>query len=198
MIKPIATLYLAFSLLLSLQAAAQSASNDDSMRRPADMRNPRLGLYMAENNLYEARILLQFKQEINLGADQVKKIEGLMMAHEERSIRDIAELKILELKFAALLKNDRINRKEMESAIRTIGQSRIEAQIKHLNYLVDLKELLTVEQIKKVELLREHMRHRLPGRLGERFQSGQGKPDDIHGNRDNLPAAATDLEQPGW
>jgi hypothetical protein len=179
-------------LPLSLVASATAQTSEDPQHRPIEMRGVRLGLYMAENNLYEARILLQCRHEINLSADQVKSVESLMIANEERSIRDTAELKILELKFAALLKDNKINRKDMEKTIRDIGQARTTAQIKHLNYLLDLRELLTTDQINKMEQLREQMRKKMPGRIAERFQQMQEHNNETRHDREP-PALGVEL-----
>ena len=111
----------------------------------------RFGLYMAENNLFEARFILHLKGEIGLTAPQEKKIEDMMLAYEESAIRRGSDVKVLELKFASLLKGNRIDRREMEKLAREIGKMKTDLQVGHLNYLLDVRDTLTAEQIQKLE-----------------------------------------------
>ncbi len=132
------------------------------------MQNLRFGLFMAENNLFEARMILRFKAEIGLSDEQAKKIENMMLAYDETAIRREADMKVLELHFASLLKNDKVNRREMEKMAREIGDMRTNTQIDHLNYLLDIRDTLTPEQIAKLEQLKMKGRQMIRERLMER------------------------------
>jgi Spy/CpxP family protein refolding chaperone len=160
-------------LLSSLSPAAQ----DGKRLRPNLLNNLRFGLYMAENNLFEARLVLRLKGEIGLTAQQEQKVENLMLAYEESAIRRGSDIKVLELKFASLLKGSRIDRREMEKQAREIGKMKTELQVGHLNYLLDVRDALTPEQVQKLEKLRERLHGARPrARLGERGRPGMPPP----------------------
>jgi Spy/CpxP family protein refolding chaperone len=144
---------------------------------PNMLHNLRFGLYMAENNLFEARFILRLKSEIGLTTEQEQKIENMMLAHEEAVIRRGSDIKVLELKFASLLKNNRIDRREMEKMAREMGKLKTDLQVDHLNYLLDVRDTLKPEQIQKIEKFKKdipaHIRDRIRDRRGDSPQ-----PDD--------------------
>jgi len=141
-------------------------------RNPEMLKNLRFGLHMAQNNLFEARHLLYMKDEIGLTADQQKKIEEMMLAYEETAIRRQADLKILETRFAAMLNDEKIDRKQMEKMVRDISNLKANHQIDHLNYLLNIRDILTPDQLKKLEELRKNMRHG----IRERFNQNRQRP----------------------
>lgn len=165
-------------LLLGTLAPAQAGKRP----RPGMLNSLRFGLYMAENNLFEARFILHFKGEIGLSAPQEQKIENLMLAYEESAIRRGSDVKVLELKFASLLKGNRIDRREMEKQAREIGRMKTDLQVGHLNYLLDVRDVLTAEQVQKLEKMKEKfhgaMRERMEKR-GPMFPPRPGAPDDM-------------------
>ncbi|MCX6558649.1 MAG: Spy/CpxP family protein refolding chaperone [Candidatus Aminicenantes bacterium] len=156
-------------LLIALGLAVQAQANKKMW--PNMLGNLRFGLYMAENNLFEARFILRLKSEIGLTPEQEQKIEDMLLANEEATIRRSSDIKVLELKFAALLKNNRIDRREMESMARAMGKLKTDLQVDHLNYLLDVRDTLTPEQIQKIEKLKkdipERIRDRMHGRRGD-------------------------------
>jgi hypothetical protein len=129
----------------------------------------KFGLQMAENNLFEARFLLQNREFIGLSAEQQKKVETMMLAYEEKNIRRGSEIKVLELRFATLLKPGAVDRIEMEKMVRQINTQKTELQIDHLNYLLDLRLLLTPEQIGKLEERKKEIRQRFGPPLRNSF-----------------------------
>jgi Spy/CpxP family protein refolding chaperone len=135
------------------------------MRRPRMMRHAGFGILMAEKNLFPAFILLEHKEDIGLNQDQVAKIEKMQELHKETFIRKQADIKVKELKFKTFMKQDQVNRGKMETMIREIAKMKTDVQIAHINYLLDLKNLLTPEQIQKLEdFKRERMRQRMDKR----------------------------------
>jgi len=159
------TVFLLVAILL-LGVAAQA--QDGKRLRPNMLNNLRFGLYMAENNLFEARFILRLKGEIGLAPQQEQKIEDMMLAYEENAIRRGSDLKVLELKFASLLKGNRIDRREVEKQARQIGAMKTELQVGHLNYLLDVRDTLTAEQVQKLEKLKEKLHSHLMGKMGKR------------------------------
>lgn len=135
------------------------------MRQYKMMRHARFGIMMAEKNLFPAFILLKHKEEIGLTQDQVTKIEKMQELQHETFIRKQADIKVKELKFNSYLKEDQIDRGKMETMIREIAKMKTDVQIAHINYLLDLKNLLTPEQVQKLEdFKRERMHQRMDKR----------------------------------
>ena len=144
---------------------------------PLQMReNLKFGLFMAENNLFEARMILRLKSEIGLTPEQEKKIENMMLAHEETAIKRQADIKVMELRFAAALKKEKVNRREMEKMAREIGNYKTDMQIDHLNYLLDIRDTLNPEQIQKLESLKRKFGRHIRERFMERRQNRLSPP----------------------
>jgi Spy/CpxP family protein refolding chaperone len=119
--------------------------------------------FLAENDLYDGRILLRLKDRIGLTGEQEKKIEDLMLAHETVSIRSSAEIKIKELQFASYLKSrvEKIDRKQVERHIREIGSEKTRMIVHYMNYLLDLRNLLTPGQKEILKQMREEKKEAL-------------------------------------
>jgi Spy/CpxP family protein refolding chaperone len=125
------------------------------------MRHARFGIMMAEKNLFPAEMLLRNKDEIGLTKDQVTRIEKMQELYQESVIRKQADIKVEELKFRSYLKNDQIDRSKMEKMIRVTAKMRTDSQVDHINYLLDLRNLLTPEQIEKIEALKKERMHKM-------------------------------------
>jgi hypothetical protein len=100
---------LIFILILLIFLSTTIQARPDRKPWPHMLNNLRFGLYMAENNLFEARFILSLQSEIGLTKEQGQKIENMMLAHEEAAVRRGSDIKVLELKFAALLKRSIIS-----------------------------------------------------------------------------------------
>jgi len=144
-----------------------SAPNPQGKGKHSMMKQGRFGIHMAEKNLFHARMLLKMKDHIGLTEDQAKKIESMQERYMEATIKLKADLKIKQMKFKSYLKEDKINRKKMEKIIREIAEMKTDMQVDHMNYLLDLKSLLTTEQIQKIEELKKQRRHKM---MKERFE----------------------------
>jgi len=160
-----------FALIMVLLLGSLAQAQDGKRLRPNLLNSLRFGLYMAENNLFEARFILRLKGEIGLSAQQEKRIEDLMLAYEEKAIRRGSDVKVLELRFAALLRGNRIDRREMEKLAREVGNMRTDLQIGHLNYLLDVRDTLTAEQVQKLESMKQKLRQGL-----RRGRMDRGRP----------------------
>lgn len=156
MTKKLVTIIAAGLILM----AANFNANAEAASPPGKnmMKHARFGIRMAERNLLPAHMLLRFKDEIGLTQDQVNKIEKMQEQFAEYAIKQKADLKIKEMKFHSYLKKDKIDRKKMEKMIREITSMKTDMQIAHMNYLLDLKELLTPEQLQKIKTFRKERR----------------------------------------
>lgn len=122
------------------------------------VKKTRQAFFMAENNLYDARLILRIKDKIGITKEQEEKIENLMLDHEAFTIRNSAEIKIKELQFVSYLKSKEMDRKQVEQYIRVISKEKTDLIIHYMNYLLDLRAILTPSQIQKITEIREKMK----------------------------------------
>ncbi len=149
------------------------------------MEHARFGIMLVDKNLFPAPMLLRHKDDIGLTAEQVSKIEKMQEQQQESFIKKQAEINVKELKLSTFLKEEKIDRGKLESMILEIGKMRTDLQVQHINHLLDLRDLLTAEQLKKLEnfkqdRMKERMGKRMmrmKERLGDRLQR-QEPPSD--------------------
>jgi len=169
--KKIIILAIAALMVSSIAFTLEPGPTDHRMMRHAGYR-----IMMAEKNLLPARMLLKFKDEIGLTDEQVAKIGKMQDAYQEAAIKKQADVKVQELKLNSYLKEDKVDRGKMEKMIRAIAQMRTDSQIDHINYLLDLKDVLTPEQVKKIdELKKDRMHKRMDKRRHKRAPRGDLK-----------------------
>jgi len=123
------------------------------------VKHARYGIHMAEKNLFPGEMLLKFKEEIGLTAEQVSNIEKMTDLFQEIAIKKQADIKIKGLKVRSYLREEQVDRKKMETMIREIAKMKTDMQVDHMNYLLDLKDLLTPEQLAKIESLKKERIH---------------------------------------
>lgn len=171
MSKKIIILAIAALMVSSIAFAMEPGPGDHRMMRHAGYR-----IMMAEKNLLPAHMLLKFKDEIGLTDSQIDKIDKMQDAYQEAAIKKQADVKVQELKLNSYLKEDKIDRGKMEKMIRAIAQMRTDSQIDHINYLLDLKDILTPEQVKKIdEFKKDRMHKRMDSRRSKRAPRGDFK-----------------------
>ncbi|MBN2399645.1 MAG: Spy/CpxP family protein refolding chaperone [Candidatus Aminicenantes bacterium] len=163
-------------LILAIVPGLTIQAQEGKKSWPNMISSLRFGLYMAENNLFEARLIMRLKGEIGLTAEQEGKIGNMMLSHDEAAIRRASDIKVLELKFASLLKNNRIDRREMEKMAREMGKLKTDLQVDHINYLLDVRDILTAEQIQKLEKLKKQFSERVRSKMRERRGNFQPPP----------------------
>jgi len=155
MVKKTGIVVMAIVLLISfsLTLTGRMGSSDQ-------MRHRKFRRHMAEKNLFPVYQLLKFKDEIGLTAEQVSRIEKMQLVHQEYIVKKHADIKVLELKFASYLKKDKINRSTVAKMVHEIGKKKTDLLVDKINYLLDVKEILTTDQIKKIEDLKKDIRMR--------------------------------------
>jgi Spy/CpxP family protein refolding chaperone len=156
MTKKVTILIAAVLILISMNLMAEPGARGRDM-----VKHARFGIHMAEKNLFPGHMLLKFKDEIGLTAEQVNKIEKMKDLFQVATIRKQADIKIKGLKVRSYLKEEQVDREKMGKMIREIAEMRTDQQIDHMNYLLDLKDLLTPEQIAKIESLKKERRHKM-------------------------------------
>jgi Spy/CpxP family protein refolding chaperone len=141
----------------------------DARQGPGDMmKRMRMGIRLAEKNLFPAKVLLRMKDRIPLTEDQVQQIEKMRMSVDEYIVRANADIKVQDMRLDSYLKGDKINRSEVEKMVRNIAKMKTDLHVAHINHLLDLRDLLSEEQIKKIEEVKTQMRHRFMERRAER------------------------------
>lgn len=136
-----------FIILIHFSLAAEQKGKTDKESK----RQFRRSFFWAEKDLFDARILLHEKDKIGLTLEQKQKAEDMMLSYEEATLKNCAEIKVLELKFASYLESENSDRDEIAKLIKEISRRKTESIIKYMHYLLDLKEMLSGEQIEKLK-----------------------------------------------
>mgnify|MGYP001118586031 CR=1 FL=1 len=166
MIKKATIFVMSVLLLVSFTSLLEAKAGN-----PGTLKHMRQGVRMAEKNLFSAQILLKLKERINLTKDQVRTIEKMRDAHQESAIKRTADIKVLELKIGSYMEKEKINRGKLEKMLRQVAAMKTDLTVANINYLLDLRDLLTPEQIKKVESVKGEMRQM---RMKRGFQKKRG------------------------
>ena len=132
-----------------------SAQPGDRPQKDEAFKRKRHLFFLTDNNLFDGRVLLKMKEKIGLTGKQEERIENLMLGHEAFSIRNSGEIKIKELQFAAYLKAGKTDRKEMEMYIREISQAKTNLIVHYMNYLLDVRDVLTPQQLETLKQMKE-------------------------------------------
>ncbi len=129
-------------------------------RNGAPYRTMKYGIRLAEKNLFPVEMLLRHKDDIGLMDSQVEKIEKMRLVHYEATIKRSSDIKVLELKLGSLFKKETVNRSVAQKMVRKIGEMKTDQFIKRINFMLDVKDVLNAEQIKKIETMKKEMRLR--------------------------------------
>ena len=158
--------FIVWFAMLGLLAAVALQAGDVPSRVRGDrdaflQRGMRMGLRMVEHNLFPPRMLLRMSERIGLTKEQEKKIRSMDLAHKERVVRQQAELRVQILKLANVLNESKVSRKSVDSMIRSISMARAEIQSARINHLLDVRDLLSAEQMEKIEQFKKRLRQRM-------------------------------------
>ncbi len=138
------------------------------------MRHSGFGLKMAEKNLLPARMLLRFKTEIGLTDVQVKKIEKMQLNYQEYKVKSSADATLISLKISTEFSADKVNRSKVTNLIKKVGLIKTEMQVSRINYLLDVKSVLTKVQIDKINSLKQARRAKRGKRGNRSMNQGNG------------------------
>lgn len=93
--------------------------------------------------------MLTYREYLGLSADQVKKLEQLRDNFQRQSIRNEADVKIVELDIATLLDTPTVEVAKVEGKIREAEKLRVDLRIARVRAIEQAKAVLTPEQRKK-------------------------------------------------
>lgn len=100
--------------------------------------------------------MLNNKELLGLSADQVRRLEQLRDNFQRQTIRNEADLRILELDISALLDSEPVDMAKLESKMREEEKLRTDLRIARIRAIEQGRALLNGEQKKKLtELLRQ-------------------------------------------
>jgi Spy/CpxP family protein refolding chaperone len=97
--------------------------------------------------------LLNNREALALSADQVRKLEQLRDGFQRQSIRNDADLRIVELDIAALLENEPVDLAKVEAKMREGEKLRTDLRIARVRAIEQARGLLNMEQKKKIQEL---------------------------------------------
>ncbi|MEN8153112.1 MAG: hypothetical protein ABFR75_03750 [Acidobacteriota bacterium] len=144
-------------LVMVLFIMLVSGTTLESKGKPYMSKHMMHGQRSAERNLFRGNYLLRFKDEIGLTADQVSKIEKMNITFQESVIKRMADVKVKELKLANYLRSDKVKRSTAEKMVREVAKLKTDMQVDRIHYMLDIKDVLTPEQEKKIESFRRRM-----------------------------------------
>ncbi len=107
--------------------------------------------------------MLNNKELLGLSADQVRRLEQLRDNFQRQTIRNEADLRILELDIGALLDGEPVDMAKLETKMREEEKLRTDLRIARIRAIEQGRALLNGEQKKKLtELLRQTPTPRAP------------------------------------
>ena len=121
--------------------------------------------------------MLNNKDALGLSADQVRRLEQLRDNFQRQTIRNEADLRILELDIAALLDSEPVDMAKLETKMREEEKLRADLRIARIRAIEQGRALLNPEQKKKLtELLRQAPLLRAPGASQNPPAGERGQP----------------------
>lgn len=121
--------------------------------------------------------MLNNKEALGLSADQVRRLEQQRDNFQRLTIRNEADLRILELDIATLLDAEPVDMAKLEAKIREEEKLRTDLRIARIRAIEQGKALLNAEQKKKLtELLRPSLTQRSPPTSQNPSATEQGQP----------------------
>lgn len=110
--------------------------------------------------LFSGRFILKHKKSLALTPGQENKIESKKTVYKEAAIRGSSEIKMEEFQLAGMIKSGKTSRLEIEKMIRKISKKKSALIIDRFNYLLDLRDILTTEQVEKLKAVAQENRRK--------------------------------------
>ena len=121
--------------------------------------------------------MLNNKEALGLSADQVRRLEQQRDNFQRLTIRNEADLRILELDIAALLDSEPVEMAKLEAKMREEEKLRADLRIARIRAIEQGKALLNAEQKKKLtELQRQSLTLRFPPTSQNPSATERGQP----------------------
>jgi len=128
------------------------------------------------------KMLLDHADEIGLSENQLTEMKQIFLASEKNIIKLKADRKILELDMRAEMENDTPDKKKVSSYIEKMNS--LDGKIKKATVMrfIDIKSILTSEQMDKIKELRQEKRKEFRKRRSHRGGMRHFQREDSHRN----------------
>ena len=121
--------------------------------------------------------MLNNKEALGLTSDQVRRLEQLRDNFQRLTIRNEADLRIMELDIAALLDSEPVDMAKLETKMREEEKLRTDLRIARIRAIEQGKALLNAEQKKKLtELMGQSLTPRSPAASQNPSATERGQP----------------------
>jgi|GEM_PF-3579541 len=126
--------------------------------------------HMIHRHMVSAQMLLNLKDELSLTESQLNKIRDLQSRHAKDNIDLESKIKLQRVELQELLTRENINRQKIEAVLTELGDLKTRFEISLVNHLLDLKDVLTDDQQKKLESMKNERRREFWDRRRESFR----------------------------
>jgi len=99
-------------------------------------------------------------EHLGLSEEQLTQIKQLRMESTKQSIQLKAKLDVAELELRAMMEEPKPNRGKIENKVKEIGALRTQLHLLQIDRNLKMREILTPEQLDKLEELKEKIKHR--------------------------------------
>jgi len=121
--------------------------------------------------------MLNNKEALGLSSDQVRRLEQLRDNFQRQTIRNEADLRIMELDIAALLDSEPVDMTKLETKMREEEKLRTDLRIARIRAIEQGKALLNADQKKKLtELMRQSLTLQYPKASQNPSATERGQP----------------------
>jgi hypothetical protein len=121
--------------------------------------------------------MLNNKEALGLASDQVRRLEQLRDNFQRLTIRNEADLRIMELDIAALLDSEPVDMAKLETKMREEEKLRTDLRIARIRAIEQGKALLNADQKKKLtELMGQSLTPRFPAASQNPSATERGQP----------------------
>jgi hypothetical protein len=121
--------------------------------------------------------MLNNKEALGLASDQVRRLEQLRDNFQRLTIRNEADLRIMELDIAALLDSEPVDMAKLETKMREEEKLRTDLRIARIRAIEQGKALLNADQKKKLtELIGQSLTPRSPAASQNPSATERGQP----------------------
>ena len=121
--------------------------------------------------------MLNNKEALGLSSDQVRQLEQLRDNFQRQTIRNEADLRIIELDIAALLDSEPVDMTKLETKMREEEKLRTDLRIARIRAIEQGKALLNADQKKKLtELMRQSLTLQYPKASQNPSATERGQP----------------------
>ena len=118
---------------------------------------------------FKYKALSEIWQQLNFSQEQITALRKLKLDFQKDILELKKELEVKLLEYKDLLWSKTPDETKLNSLIEEIGKIRKDLQIKALEYQVEIKKLLTSEQLNKIRFLLFFGDKRIKGGLGHYF-----------------------------